>query len=86
MASKKRGKPGNYSYDDDEDYVPSADVHYSSKDNSAPKKKKAHTLDSDEELDEDNDPQDVLKEDDITGKFWYFFAFVQYLIEKFRIY
>ena len=67
MASRKRVKPGPYSYDDDEDYVPGAGVKYSSTDDSAPAKKKAHTLDSDEEEEEDTNPQDVLKEDEITG-------------------
>ncbi|CAL4068334.1 unnamed protein product, partial [Meganyctiphanes norvegica] len=50
--SRKRA-PGPYSYDDDEDYVPSKGVKYSNVDERDPLKVKKHTLDSDEEEEDD---------------------------------
>uniref|UniRef100_A0A2P2HXS2 CD2 antigen cytoplasmic tail-binding protein 2 homolog n=2 Tax=Hirondellea gigas TaxID=1518452 RepID=A0A2P2HXS2_9CRUS len=81
--SKKRGAVGPYSYDDDDDYVPTKAVNYSTKDEQpGPAKKKAHTLDSDEEDDDgieglvagttgcvgSEKSHDVMKEDDIEGQ------------------
>ena len=79
MSMKRAaGSIGPYSYDDDEDYVPSKAVKYSSLDTQpGPAAVKAHTLDSDEEeegLDRDGGDCagsekafDILKEDDIEG-------------------
>ncbi|KAK3887501.1 hypothetical protein Pcinc_008413 [Petrolisthes cinctipes] len=71
--SRKRGVVGPYSYDDDEDYVPSKGVKYSEREDVVPKKEKKHTLDSDEEEDNDEDLDaeknyDILKEEDIDGQ------------------
>ncbi|KAK4307537.1 hypothetical protein Pmani_020684 [Petrolisthes manimaculis] len=73
QMSRKRGVVGPYSYDDDEDYVPSKGVKYSEREDVGPKKEKKHTLDSDEEEDNDEDLDggknyDVLKEEDIDGQ------------------
>lgn len=72
--SRKRA-PGPYNYDDDEDYVPSKAVKYSEREDVGPQKVKKHTLDSDEELDEDekggkgvDKDYDILKEEDIDGE------------------
>lgn len=72
--SRKRA-PGPYNYDDDEDYVPSKAVKYSEREDVGPKKVKKHTLDSDEEEDEDeaggkdgDKNYDILKEEDIDGE------------------
>lgn len=77
--SRKRA-PGPYSYDDDEDYVPSKGIKYSEREDVLPVKEKKHTLDSDEE-DDDNDGgndedeegpggknYDVLRDEDIDGQ------------------
>lgn len=73
--SRKRAAVGPYSYDDDEDYVPTKGVKYSEREDVVPKKEKKHTLDSDEEEDEDEEEDaaggknyDVLKEEDIDGR------------------
>ena len=66
-----------YSYDDDEDYVPTKKVKYSSHDDDgATIKKKKHTLDSDEEDDDtgcagDDDLNDAANksEDEIEGQY-----------------
>ncbi|KAF2345841.1 hypothetical protein FHG87_023403 [Trinorchestia longiramus] len=71
---KRKIAPDSYSYDDDEDYVPSKSVKYSALDE-VPGKKKAHTLDSDEE-EEDHDAgndvadksSNILQENDIEGQ------------------
>lgn len=72
--SRKRA-PGPYTYDDDEDYVPSKAVKYSEREDVGPPKVKKHTLDSDEEEDDDEEGgkgvdknYDILKEEDIDGK------------------
>lgn len=72
--SRKRA-PGPYSYDDDEDYVPSKAVKYSEREDVGPQKVKKHTLDSDEEEEDDvgggkggDKNYDILKEEDIDGK------------------
>ena len=73
MASRKRNLPGQFKYDDDEDYVPRSAVKYTKRDNdSEPAKPKTHTLDSDEEDDDTNcigekTSYDVLQEKDIKG-------------------
>lgn len=72
--SRKRA-PGPYNYDDDEDYVPSKAVKYSEREGVGPQKVKKHSLDSDEEEDEDerggkigDKNYDILKEEDIDGE------------------
>ncbi|XP_050711359.1 CD2 antigen cytoplasmic tail-binding protein 2-like isoform X2 [Eriocheir sinensis] len=72
--SRKRA-PGPYNYDDDEDYVPSKAVKYSEREDVGPQKVKKHSLDSDEEEDEDeaggkgvDKNYDILKEEDIDGQ------------------
>lgn len=95
MSEKRSAGP--YSYDDDEDYVPSKAVKYSSLDNDAPgdAKAKVHTLDSDEEdLPDDGNgcvgsekAFDVLKDDDIEGELtgkYYCSICVQFLSTYFR--
>ncbi|XP_045625660.2 CD2 antigen cytoplasmic tail-binding protein 2 homolog [Procambarus clarkii] len=74
MMSRKRSS-GPYSYDDDEDYVPTKGVKYSEREDLIPQKEKKHSLDSDEEEDnEDEDDEtggknyDVLRDEDIDGQ------------------
>ncbi|KAK8736789.1 hypothetical protein OTU49_004646 [Cherax quadricarinatus] len=74
MMSRKRPS-GPYSYDDDEDYVPSKDVKYSEREDLIPQKEKKHSLDSDEEDDDDDDDDetggknyDILRDEDIDGQ------------------
>ncbi|RXG73377.1 CD2 antigen cytoplasmic tail-binding protein 2-like protein [Armadillidium vulgare] len=69
----KKAQPGGYKYDDDEDYVPSKKVKYSKDDDIKGTHVKKHTLDSDEE-DEDEilkaqqKKYDILKDEDIDGQ------------------
>ncbi|XP_076056002.1 CD2 antigen cytoplasmic tail-binding protein 2 homolog holn1 isoform X2 [Oratosquilla oratoria] len=63
---------GAYDYDDDEDYVPTKGVKYSEREDVGPLKKQKHTLDSDEEEDDELDDKDknydVMKDEDIYGQ------------------
>lgn len=80
MSLKRSSGP--YSYDDDEDYVPTKSVKYSEREDVMPVKEKKHTLDSDEEEEDEetaaaaaaageengNKNYDVLKDEDIEGQ------------------
>lgn len=86
--SRKRA-PGPYNYDDDEDYVPSKAVKYSEREDVGPKKVKKHTLDSDEEEDEDeaggkdgDKNYDILKEEDIDGETLLVLSFIFVFMAK----
>lgn len=58
--------PGPYKYDDDEDYVPSKGAKYSDKDESESSKVKKHTLDSDEEEEDDIEEKETTKYDEVV--------------------
>ena len=71
----KRPKPSSsFQKDDDEDYVPTKKVKYTEADMPPPSTEKKHTLDSDEEGDEELDDNYKLHEDEIDGIILNFFT------------